>query len=123
MFTRFMDMHSGGGLKEDFQYIYIEAENQDQAEVIFYNRFGHNPNRVSCTCCGPDYSIDCAETIELASAYNRGCKWFSGGYDVTTAKRSIEEYESSKEALIIRSSEITDDQKTGDLPEEGYVWM
>lgn len=72
MWTRFMDMHSGGGQKEKFAYIYIEAP-QREAEVIFQNRFGHNPNRVTCTCCGEDYSIGDHETLEDATGYDRGC--------------------------------------------------
>ena len=52
-----MDMHSGGKCKEEpFEHIYIEAP-QEEAELIFFNRYGHNPNRVSCTCCGEDYNI------------------------------------------------------------------
>ncbi len=71
--TAFMDMHSGGGLKEPpYEYIYIEAP-EDTARVIFFNRFGHNPERVSCTCCGEDYSIDSHLTLKRATAYQRGC--------------------------------------------------
>ncbi len=72
MWTRFMDMHSGGGLKEPYGYIYIEAP-FEEAKRVFYNRFGHNPERVSCTCCGEDYSIDEHPTIEEATAFERGC--------------------------------------------------
>ena len=54
--TQFWDMHSGGSLKEQWQYIYIEAP-EDEARVIFYNRFDHSPDRVTCTCCGEDYSV------------------------------------------------------------------
>lgn len=73
--TLFMDMHSGGGLKEEnYALIYIEAP-IDEACVIFYNRFGHNPYRVTCTYCGEDYSVDEHQTIEAATAYDRGCPW------------------------------------------------
>jgi hypothetical protein len=73
MWTRFMDMHSGGGCKENgAEYIYIEAP-EKEAISIFYAKFGHNPNRVSCTCCGEDYSISESESFEKASAYDRGC--------------------------------------------------
>lgn len=75
MWTRFMDMHSGGGTKEEpYQYIYIEAPD-DEAIVIFYNRFGHNPNKVTCTCCGDDYSIDENESLEQVSAHERNCDY------------------------------------------------
>jgi hypothetical protein len=70
-YTRFMDMHSGGGLKEgSYQHIIIEAP-EEEAKVIFYNRLGHNPERVTCTCCGDDYSISEYETLTEATAYDR----------------------------------------------------
>lgn len=72
--TRFMDMHSGGGLKEDYALIFIEAP-EGEAEVIFYNRFGHNPYRVTCTCCGEDYSVDGYDSLAEATAYDRHCAY------------------------------------------------
>lgn len=73
MWTQFWDMHSGGGQKEKWANIYIEAP-QDEAKVIFYNRFGHNPERVTCTCCGEDYSISEEESLVQLTGYHRGCK-------------------------------------------------
>jgi hypothetical protein len=71
--TRFMDMHSGGRTKvAPYEKIYIEA-GEAEAKVIFYNRFGRNPDRVTCTCCGSDYSIDESETLADATGYDRGC--------------------------------------------------
>lgn len=73
MFTQFWDMHSGGGTKEEpYDMIFIEAP-LEEAKIIFYNRFGHNPERVTCTCCGEDYSIDEYITLKRATAYHRGC--------------------------------------------------
>lgn len=72
--TNFWDMHSGGKQKEKFAQCYIEAP-EPEAKVIFYNRFGHNPERVTCTCCGEDYSISEHKTLGQASGYQRGCKW------------------------------------------------
>lgn len=72
MWTRFMDMHSGGGAKEEWEYIFIEAP-QKEAVTIFYNRFGHSPYRVTCTCCGQDYDVDESETLEDATDFERGC--------------------------------------------------
>lgn len=69
-----MDMHSGGGCKEDFAYCYIEAPRR-QAEAIFYAMFGHNPYRVTCSCCGSDYSVSESETLEEATAYDRGLRY------------------------------------------------
>jgi hypothetical protein len=69
-----MDMHSGGRTKEPpYQHIYIEAP-QAEAEVIFYNRFKHNPNRVTCTCCGADYSIGDGESLEELTGFDRNCE-------------------------------------------------
>jgi hypothetical protein len=74
MWTQFMDMHSGGGSKDKWEYIYIEAP-EKEAVTIFYNMFDHSPNRVTCTCCGGDYSIYEYETLEQATAYERGCAY------------------------------------------------
>ena len=71
--TTFWGMHSGGGLKEPYHYIFIEAP-EEEAKIIFYNRFGHSPDRVSCTCCGADYSISESKTLAEATAGHRGCK-------------------------------------------------
>jgi hypothetical protein len=82
--TQFWDMHSGGGQKESFAKCYIEAP-EDEAKIIFYNRFGHSPSRVSCTCCGPDYSISESETLAQATAYHRNCAhgyWDKDGREV-----------------------------------------
>lgn len=51
-----MDLHSGGGPRDSFEYVYIEAP-QAEAEVIFYNKFGHNPYDVNCPCCGSNYGV------------------------------------------------------------------
>src|SRR3990167_4245318 len=74
MWTPFLGMHSGGSLKEKQHYIYIEAP-EAEARVIFYNRFGHNPDRVTCTCCGDDYSISEEETLREVTAFERGCDY------------------------------------------------
>lgn len=72
--THFWDMNSGGGLKEaGYSHIYIEAP-EEEAKVIFYNRFGHNPERVSCTCCGGDYSISEEVSLKQATGFERGCR-------------------------------------------------
>ena len=72
MWTHFWDMNSGGGRKEPYAHIYIEAP-EDEAKVIFYNRFGHNPERITCTCCGEDYSILSDEDFAQLTGYHRGC--------------------------------------------------
>ena len=132
MWTQFMDMHSGGGIKEGpYEYIYIEAP-EDEAKVIFYNRFGHNPERVTCTCCGSDYSTSESETLAEASAYERGCRYskdqnkYVDEPDTTRSYktyRTLEEYKTDKKVLIISSEDIKDAEREGDVPEEGYVWV
>lgn len=154
--TRFMDMHSGGGTKEPpYNHIYIEAP-EAEAVVIFYNRFGHSPSRVTCTCCGEDYSTSEAATLESASGYDRGCafayfrpdgteceqdeacvksKGMKKGYTTGYAERpdepersyrpyiTVAEYLAKGEALVIRADEIKPDERIGDVPRQGYVWV
>lgn len=97
MWTQFMDMHSGGDIKEPpYNYIYIQAS-EEEAKVIFYNRFGHNPEDIACDCCGENYSISEGENIEQVTGYERGCEYVyisASGKEITTAdwrKLNIEE--------------------------------
>jgi len=54
----FMDMHSGGGTKEkDYEYIFIEADDEEQARTIFYNLFEHRADDIACECCGENYEV------------------------------------------------------------------
>jgi hypothetical protein len=154
MWTRFMDMHSGGEQKEQWSKIYIEAP-KEEAKLIFFNRFEHNPERVTCTCCGDDYSIDTHETLEEASAYDRGCDygyfrpdgteckedeaWISGkgltkGYSEGYVERgggklqfhkyqTLKQYKKSKDVLFIYADEIKSEERKGEIPKQGYVWV
>jgi hypothetical protein len=115
MWTHFWDMHSGGDLKEEWGHIYIEAP-QEEAEVIFYNRFGHNPNRVTCTCCGEDYSISEGRSLGELTKYHRE-------YGGKKNRQSIESYTQDPNVLVIRKDEIQDSEREGTLPTEGYVWV
>ena len=123
-------MHSGGSAKEKpYDKIYIEAP-REEAKVIFYNRFGHNPERVSCTCCGEDYIIEEAETLEQVSGYHRNCSWDEekGGYvnkpnAYSNTFLTVEEYSKQKDVLIIPESEIKDSERIGDVPNQGYMWV
>jgi hypothetical protein len=143
--TQFWDMHSGGGLKEDpYHYIYIEAP-EWEARLIFYNKFGHSPDRVSCTCCGEDYSIDEHESLFQATGYHRHC-WYAHrgrkGKYVAPGKvpkgwkcdrkpvgipsdkyQTMKEYEARKDVLIIRKKDIRPCWRKGEVPQEGYVWV
>lgn len=88
--THFHDMNSGGGKKLDWGHIFIEAPSAE-AEIVFFNRFGRNPNRVTCTCCGPDYSIDEDESLEQATGFERGCRYayFKNGKEISEKKGFI----------------------------------
>lgn len=126
--TQFWDMHSGGGQKLKWAKIYIEAP-EKEAISVFYSRFGRNPHRVTCTCCGEDYSITESDTLEEATAYHRGCKWdkSQNGYD-TTAGISLEDYfnntsKSRETALAIYANEITAAERATLVPKEGYCWI
>lgn len=130
MWTRFMDMHSGGGQKEKWGHIFIEAP-KEEAIKIFYNRFKHNPNRVTCTCCGEDYSISSAETLEKITAFDRNCAWSEDGRTPIEQQNTkfslgkymtIDEYRTLEDILIITKEEIGEDEKQGEVPEQGYVW-
>lgn len=74
MWTHFWDMSSGGSQKLKYKHIFIEAPSAE-AQIIFYNRFKRNPNRVTCTCCGRDYSISEEKILEQLTAYQRGCEY------------------------------------------------
>lgn len=98
MWTRFMDMHSGGGTKTDWEYIYIESD-EAEARVVFYNRFGSSPDRVTCTCCGEDFYVR-----------------EEGDFDPLSVK-------GMKDVLVIRADEIKPEEREGTVPDQGYVWM
>lgn len=138
--THFHDMHSGGGQKLDWAHIFIEAP-EDEAKVIFYNRFGNSPDRITCTCCGEDYSVSEAESLEQATAYNRNCafddargEWVEHGGgrftygDYIPLDRYLTEgvddgLLGGGIPLVIRADEIADDDRRGAVPEQGYVWV
>ena len=73
LWTHFWDMSSGGSQKEKYKHIFIEAP-REEAIIIFYNRFGHNPERVSCTCCGGDYSISEGDNLKQITGFHRNCQ-------------------------------------------------
>lgn len=71
--TQFWDMSSGGSRKLKWGHIYIEAP-IEEAKIIFQNRFKRNPERVSCTCCGEDYSVSEYPSLKQASGFERKCR-------------------------------------------------
>lgn len=74
VWTHFWDMHSGGGQKLKWSHIFIEAP-EKQAEIIFQNSFGRNPNRVTCTCCGEDYASSEGEDLKQLCGFHLGWKY------------------------------------------------
>jgi len=129
-FTQFMDMHSGGGQKLDWKYIYIEAP-EEEACIIFYNRFDRNPHKVTCTCCGDDYSVSESKDLKQATGYNRGCDYKKDEYIEAkdTSKYAhkdyitLKEYLKKKDILVIYDKDIKAKERVGVLPEQGYVWV
>lgn len=141
MWTEFKDMHSGGSQKEEWSEIFIEAP-EEEAKIIFYNRFGHNPDRVTCTCCGNDYSINEYETLEEATAYERGCKfdkeqnkYIEEPDNATSWRKEYQTLQNAIEtgilinsiicdkALFIFEKDIKPEERNGALPQQGYVWV
>lgn len=150
--TRFMDMHSGGRQKLNWEKIYIEAP-ESEAKSIFYSRFKRNPERVTCTCCGDDYGISSAEDFAQLSAFDRGCQWaHPDTQDIKTQNRqgrylepdevmpdgwiaskysafhkgpieTIEQYMAREDVLVIPADEIKFDERKLDVPAEGYQWV
>lgn len=108
--TQFWDMNSGGGLKEKWDKIYIEAP-QEEACVIFYNRFGHSPHRVTCTCCGADYSISTNDSLDKLTEFHR------------RNYQPLAEYLQSEDSLFIYYKDIKDEERKGKVPSQGYVWI
>lgn len=111
MWTQFYDMNSGGGQKEKWSIICIELP-EETAKVYFYNRFGHSPNRVSCTCCGEDYSTSTGDTLEDLTHWER-----------RYTSMTLEQFERQSDVLIIRKKDIDPALCEGDVPEQGYVWV
>jgi len=149
MWTEFNDMHSGGGQKEEYSLIFIEAD-EETAKIIFYNRFGHNPERVTCTCCGEDYSISEHKDLRQATAYERGCDYSKGKYIEKKSSRGYSKEFLPFKKFMEKTTELTDgtyicsyneesrlgfsglfipkeaikkEEKIGDVPESGYIWV
>jgi hypothetical protein len=144
MWTRFMDMHSGGGQKLDWAYIFIEAP-EEEAKKVFYALFGRNPEKVTCTCCGEDYSITEEETLEQGTAYERNCEYDKAGEryleEQCKSKMAIRkscntpdsdpwglyipflDFVSRPEIKVVIADEILPEHRTVEVPQQGYVWQ
>lgn len=145
-YTQFWDMHSGGDQKEDWSQIFIQAP-EEEAIAVFYSRFKHNPRRVTCTCCGQDYSVSEGDTLSQLTGYHRDCEWDekAGGYiekDSTKYlkygggvkkhipfKQFLKNFklngtlEKGAAALVIFAKDIKPNERLACVPEQGYVWQ
>lgn len=75
VWTHFHDMSSGGSTKLQWKHIWMQAP-EEEARRAFYAKFGRNPDCITCTCCGADYSVSAEhETLEQATAFERGCRY------------------------------------------------
>lgn len=64
--TRFSDDLSKGTLKEPpYEEIYIQAP-KEESKVIFYKRFGHHADNVTCEGCLEDYSVSQYNSLQDA---------------------------------------------------------
>lgn len=125
MITQFMDMHSGGSAKEKpYEYIYIEAP-EDEARSVFYSRFGHNPDRISCTCCGQDYSVTVYETLEDATVYERETYKYPDSLRnfERVVSKTVSEYMAQDDILLIPAESIEFYERSVYIPEEGWHWV
>lgn len=92
MWISFLDMHSGGGTKTDYEKIFIEAENEGEGVEIFEKVFDECPYDVACECCGSNFSVGAYETLEKATEYHRRGK-------------SLEEYVQQEDVKVIYKQE------------------
>ena len=128
MWTHFWDMNSGGKQKEKFEHLYIEAP-RNIAEIVFYNRFGHAPDRVTCTCCGEDYSVTEGDSLEQLTGYQRGCLYKNKKYFETPDSESyvryvpLEKYLKKPDVAVVLAEEIKDSEKVGKIPKKGWIWV
>ena len=103
MWTKFWDMNTNGCRKEDWRFIFIEADCEELAVIIFCNRFGHNPNDVTCTCCGPDYAISTHESLEEAEHFHLDGQTF-------------EDFKNQPEVLVITKEDVRPEELIGAPP-------
>lgn len=120
--TTFWDMHSGGSQKEKWPLIFIEAP-KNEAKIIFYSRFGHNPERVTCTCCGDDYSISEENSLEQATGYHRIWSGYIEEANEYGEYQTLKEFIKGKKAKVIYAKDIKKNEKVGVVPKQGYIWQ
>jgi hypothetical protein len=71
LWTQFWDMSTGGKEKSPHKLIYIRGDRKEATQT-FIERFGRDPEHMTCRCCGVDYSITTEPALWLATAWWRG---------------------------------------------------
>ena len=93
--TLFWDMNSGGGKKiTPYSFILINM-NKYAAIAYFQERFGRDPENVTCECCGEDYRISTHNTLEDA------CGWHADQDGLL-----VDEFCSQRHVLVIENSKF-----------------
>ena len=90
MWYHFMDMHSGGYAKTQYEHIFIKADYEEDAVEIFENRFNQSPYTIACSCCGENFSI--SEDSELKNLTS---------YWIGAMRASIPEFYNSPKVCVI----------------------
>lgn len=148
--TRFVDMHSGGGNKlardtqgnivadhryrpdkalQAIEHFFIETT-EKEAVAYFYNKYGRNPDCVTCTCCGSDYSFAEYPTLAKASNFERGARYGTDEDLPDDSKYAYKKYTPLQQWLdnlpatihIVRAEDIRPQDTVGEPPVQGYVY-
>lgn len=111
MWTRFRDMHSGGGQKTGFDHIYVELPER-QAVTWFKQYFNRNPYNTTCRTCGDDFSISEGESIQKLTSFQRNARVNDDGTEVPESTwgkyLTLEEYGDLDEAFIMSAFNLED---------------
>lgn len=99
IWVRFHDLHAGGYQKLQWGHIYICANSLEEALNVFEEKFSQNPQAVTCSCCGPNYSYAEFETLEDATSYERSDKFISNDYYVPQV--SLKNFLTRSDILVI----------------------
>ncbi|MBD3176982.1 MAG: hypothetical protein GF320_17550 [Armatimonadia bacterium] len=105
--THFYDSYYMGCEKDKKTHIYIEA-GRDEALNVFRHRFGQEPTELDCACCGRRYLVAEHPSLDRATKVWREQE----GVDLDT-------FLAADHVAVIRASEITDADLSGELPQPG----
>jgi hypothetical protein len=88
MWTMFMDMHSGGGQKTKYEYVYIKGT-EEEAKRTFEKVLGRDPDHASCPCCGSDFGAIEYTSLTTAAKDNK------------LPRETVQEHLHRKDVLVI----------------------